>query len=623
MTAINFPSSPSLNDTYSFLGNTWRYDGVGWILESTPSSTKLNLSFNTANSASSYANGAFASANTADQKAVSAGSYANAAFNAANNASSGASDSFARDTANSASSYANGAFAAANSASGGGVFELSLQHESFIADGNSNTFTLTTEPLNENYTLVTINGVVQHKSSYSISSSNVIFSEVPTLNNEIDVVIFSSANSISEIFDSANSASSYANSAYNTANNSLNVSTGGTITGNIVVGGNIVPTTDNTYFLGSDTNRWHSLYVSDGSIYIGDLVLSNDANKLAVTDAGGNKVTISSNSIVLGDFVLSSTGAITGDVIITGNLSVTGTLADLQVTGLTIDDNIIDINEATLGAPTVNAGLRVKRGDENSVLLRWNETNDRWEFTNDGTAYSNIASAAAESYANSAYGEANTRATITYVDNAIANLVNSAPVTLDTLNELSIALNNDPSFATTVATNIGIIGSYANSAYDTANTATTAAAQADQRAVTSGLYANSAYGAANNSLNVQSGGTISGDLTINANLSVSGCTATLTVTTFRTTDHIIDLGYNTSGDPTQNAGIRVLRGEENPVQIRWIESEDYWEYTNDGSNYIKFGSYSDGVYANAAYAKANTVTQEVNNVIHPFLLSGI
>jgi hypothetical protein len=572
MTAINFPSSPSLNDTYSFLGNTWKYDGVGWILESTPSSTKLNSSFNAANSASSYANSAFA---------------------------------------------------AANSASGAGVFELSLQHENFIADGNSNTFTLTTEPLNENYTLVTINGVVQHKSSYSISSSNVIFSEVPTLNNEIDVVIFSSANSISEIFDSANSASSYANSAYNTANNSLNVSTGGTITGNIVVGGNIVPTTDNTYFLGSDTNRWHSLYVSDGSIYIGDLVLSNDANKLAVTDAGGNKVTISSNNIVLGDFVLSSTGAITGDVIITGNLSVTGTLADLQVTGLTIDDNIIDINEATLGAPTVNAGLRVKRGDENSVLLRWNETNDRWEFTNDGTAYSNIASAAAESYANSAYVEANTRATTTYVDNAIANLVNSAPVTLDTLNELSIALNNDPSFATTVATNIGIIGSYANSAYDTANTATTAAAQADQRAVTSGLYANSAYGAANNSLNVQSGGTISGDLTINANLSVSGCTATLTVTTFRTTDHIIDLGYNTSGDPTQNAGIRVLRGDENPVQIRWIESEDYWEFTNDGSNYIKFGSYSDGVYANAAYAKANTVTQEVNNVIHPFLLSGI
>ena len=199
-----------------------------------------------------------------------------------------------------------------------------------------------------------------------------------------------------------------ANSAYSEANNKLSLS-GGTLTGNLVVGGNVIPTTDNTYFLGSETVRWHSLYVGDGSIYIGDLVLSNDANRLAVTDSDGNKVTISSNNIVLGDFVLSSSGAITGDVIITGNLKVTGTTAELEVSGLIVDDNIIDINEATLGAPTLNAGLRVKRGDENPVLLRWNETNDRWEYTNDGTNYSNIASAAAETYANAAYALSNTK----------------------------------------------------------------------------------------------------------------------------------------------------------------------------------------------------------------------
>ena len=199
-----------------------------------------------------------------------------------------------------------------------------------------------------------------------------------------------------------------ANSAYSEANNKLSLS-GGTLTGNLVVGGNVIPTTDNTYSLGSETARWHSLYVGDGSIYIGDLVLSNDANRLAVTDSDGNKVTISSNNIVLGDFVLSSSGAITGDVIITGNLKVTGTTAELEVSGLIVDDNIIDINEATLGAPTLNAGLRVKRGDENPVLLRWNETNDRWEYTNDGTNYSNIASAAAETYANAAYALSNTK----------------------------------------------------------------------------------------------------------------------------------------------------------------------------------------------------------------------
>lgn len=41
-----------------------------------------------------------------------------------------------------------------------------------------------------------------------------------------------------------------------------------------------------------------------------------------------------------------------------------------------------------------------------------------------------------------------------YTDTAISNLVNTAPSTLDTLNELAAALGDDPNFATTVANNI-------------------------------------------------------------------------------------------------------------------------------------------------------------------------
>lgn len=46
-------------------------------------------------------------------------------------------------------------------------------------------------------------------------------------------------------------------------------------------------------------------------------------------------------------------------------------------------------------------------------------------------------------------------ATETYVNNKVAGLVDSAPATLDTLNELAAALGDDPNFATTVATQIG------------------------------------------------------------------------------------------------------------------------------------------------------------------------
>ena len=42
-----------------------------------------------------------------------------------------------------------------------------------------------------------------------------------------------------------------------------------------------------------------------------------------------------------------------------------------------------------------------------------------------------------------------------YVSTAVANLVASAPATLDTLEELATALGNDPNFATTVTTLIG------------------------------------------------------------------------------------------------------------------------------------------------------------------------
>lgn len=46
-------------------------------------------------------------------------------------------------------------------------------------------------------------------------------------------------------------------------------------------------------------------------------------------------------------------------------------------------------------------------------------------------------------------------ATETYVQNKIAEVVNSAPGTLDTLNELAQALGNDPNFATTMVTELG------------------------------------------------------------------------------------------------------------------------------------------------------------------------
>jgi len=54
------------------------------------------------------------------------------------------------------------------------------------------------------------------------------------------------------------------------------------------------------------------------------------------------------------------------------------------------------------------------------------------------------------------YLSTNSFATESYVGTAISNLVDSSPATLDTLNELAAALGDDPNFATTTATAIGL-----------------------------------------------------------------------------------------------------------------------------------------------------------------------
>ena len=78
-------------------------------------------------------------------------------------------------------------------------------------------------------------------------------------------------------------------------------------------------------------------------------------------------------------------------IVISTDLTVTGTTTYVNTTDLQIGDNIITLN-ADIGsvAPSENAGIEVKRGTGTTTTLRWNETSDRWEFTNNGSTYYNI-----------------------------------------------------------------------------------------------------------------------------------------------------------------------------------------------------------------------------------------
>jgi hypothetical protein len=94
---------------------------------------------------------------------------------------------------------------------------------------------------------------------------------------------------------------------------------------------------------------------------------------------------------------------------------------------------------------------------------------------------------------------------------------------------------------------------------------------------------------ANTDLTITANGTgvvrVSDDMTITGNLNVTGTTTNLSVTNLAINDNIVDIASATTGTPTQNAGIRVVRGDSPATQVRWNESGAKWEFTNDGAAY--------------------------------------
>jgi hypothetical protein len=103
--------------------------------------------------------------------------------------------------------------------------------------------------------------------------------------------------------------------------------------------------------------------------------------------------------------------------------------ANLTITGGTVDDTVI-------GSGTPAAGT----------------------FTTIGGTLASSVTGTTQSA-----GDNSTKiATTGYVETALANMVDSAPSTLDTLNELAAALGDDPNFATTVTNSIALKAPLAN-----------------------------------------------------------------------------------------------------------------------------------------------------------------
>ena len=84
--------------------------------------------------------------------------------------------------------------------------------------------------------------------------------------------------------------------------------------------------------------------------------------------------------------------------------------------------------------------------------------------------------------------------------------------------------------------------------------------------------------------------TFGSDVTITGNLTVNGDTVSVNVSQLLVEDNFLILNSNVSSAPSLNAGLEVERGTSTNVSIRWNESTDKWQFTNDGTTYLDLSS---------------------------------
>lgn len=282
---------------------------------------------------------------------------------------------------------------------------------------------------------------------------------------------------------SYNSSTGVITTAQGLATTSSPTFAGLTLTGSISsIAGDIIPSADITYDLGSPTRQWKDIYVGPGSLYVnGTKVLEDNSGTITFTADLDQNIRI--NTTGAGVLQLGSS---------TTNVNVDGTLQ------IASGKNITD-----------SAGVEVNFGD--NIDMNNNK----------------IVGLGAPS--------ANTdAATKAYVDTQVSAISTS-----------SITQGNS---------NVAVVDTGTGTVTVTVDGST--------------------------ALTVTSAGVV-----VAGNFTVQGTTTTVESNTVAVADNILTLNSDTTGSPTQNAGIEVERGDEANTQLRWNEGSDKWTFTNDGAVY--------------------------------------
>lgn len=88
--------------------------------------------------------------------------------------------------------------------------------------------------------------------------------------------------------------------------------------------GNIIPSANVTYDLGTSSNRWKDIWLSNSTIYLGNAKISANATSLVFTNPGGGNTVLVGASPEVSATTVSATGNITGSYFIGNGSQLTG-----------------------------------------------------------------------------------------------------------------------------------------------------------------------------------------------------------------------------------------------------------------------------------------------------------
>lgn len=153
-----------------------------------------------------------------------------------------------------------------------------------------------------------------------------------------------------------------------------------------------------------------------------------EGSSLTISNTGVTSLTGTANEVT----VSASAGAVTiglpddvtigGSLVVTGDLTVSGSTTYLNTATLQVEDNKVVLNSNATGSPTVDAGIEIERGDAPNAELFWDESEGKWT-SSDGSA----------SYALSLEGHTHVAADITDFTSAVETAVDGHLVGSDSI----------------------------------------------------------------------------------------------------------------------------------------------------------------------------------------------